>query len=127
MAALNVAELDPNKHIGEWTQAVGLVAVGSFALVLLLRAMFCASKGRAVSESDAPELEEFSTGSGKAARRVDSLRVKAGRYVSAAPQLEEEDEPSAWGRRTIEGHAKPKKPKKPRRRDDTLAPVRHPL
>jgi len=108
------ATLDPNAHIGAWTKEVGLGTAGLVVVALLLRSFCCSFRGRAVQDTDAPELEAFETSEGRR-KRVDSVRVKAGRYVSAAPIAPaDEPEAAAWEDRPKDRprEACPKKAKK---------------
>lgn len=145
-------KLDPNAHTGDWTRTIGIYTVVAVVAAVVLRSLCCASKGRSVNDTDAPELEEFGN-EGGTAKRVDAIRVKGGRYVSAAAsrQLDAADDDdggddSQWGARSREPRAKtsrsapqpkptPKsKPKqqlkpKPRSssREEGMKPARHPL
>ena len=111
-------ELDPNAHTGSWTQIIGVGTVVVVVVGLGLRSMCCAATGRSVNDTDAPELEEFATHSGATAKRVDSVRIKAGRYVSAAPCNPVDEEEVAWGSGRPSAARKAKKPRpkpKPKR------------
>ena len=100
--------LDPNAHTADWTKHIGIGTAAFCLVVLVLRYLCCAVKGRAVNDTDAPELEEFTSSEGKRARRVDSIRQgKAGRYVSAAPLVAaDEPEATAWEVRPKEARQK---------------------
>lgn len=138
-------ELDPNAHTGDWTRTIGLYTVVAVVVAVVLKSLCCATKGRSVNDTDAPELEVFDS-EGGTAKRVDSIRVKGGRYVSASrlDAADDDDEQQAWGSRsrqsrvkTSKSAAQPKpKPKskptptpKPRQssRDRGMKPARHPL
>ena len=112
--------LDPNAHTADWTKRIGMSTAAFCLVVLVLRYLCCAVRGRAVNDTDAPELEEFNSSEGKRARRVDSIRQgKAGRYVSAAPLVAaDEPEATAWEGRPKEARQKkaPRKGRAPRTR-----------
>lgn len=114
--------LDPNAHTADWTMHIGMSTAAFCLVVLVLRYLCCAFKGRAVNDTDAPELEEFNNSEGKRERRVDSIRQgKAGRYVSAPPLVAaDEPEATAW-----EGRPKEVRPKKASRKG--RAPRTRPL
>ena len=100
--------LDPNAHIADWTKSIVLGTAAFVVVALVLRSLCCSFQGRSVQDTDAPELEEFNS-NGTRAKRVDSIRVKAGRYVSAAPLATAADEPeaAAW-----EGRPREPRPKR---------------
>ena len=106
--------LDPNAHTADWTKRIGVSTAAFCLAVLVLRYLCCSVQGRAVQDTDAPELEEFNSSEGRA-RRVDSVRVKAGRYVSAAPMVAaDEAEAAAWEGRPKE--ARQGRPKEARQK-----------
>ena len=90
--------LNPNAHTADWTKLIGTSTAAFCVVVLVLRYVCCSvNQGRTVNDTDAPELEEFNNSEGRTARRVDSVRIKAGRYISAAPLVAaDEPEAAAW-------------------------------
>ena len=147
-SSTNPTELDPNAHTGDWTRTIGLYTVVAVVAAVVLKSLCCATKGRSVNDTDAPELEEFDNEAGGTAKRVDSIRVKGGRYVSAASRqldaADDDEDGHKWCSRSREPRAKisrsvaqpkPKpKPKgkptpkpRPSSRDRGMKPARHPL
>ena len=66
-----------------------------------------APRSASTDANDAPELEAI----GENERRVDSIRVRAGRYVAAPPTADE-----------VELLEQPRKPKKPGKKKKVAAP-----
>lgn len=86
--------------------AVILIAVVAVFAVLV---QLCrAPRSASVNANDAPELEAIDESGG---RRVDSIRVRAGRYVAAPPTADE-----------VELLEQPRKPKKPGKKKKAAAP-----
>lgn len=77
-------ELDPNAHVGNWSQAVGYVVVPCVLVGLVLHQLCCKGASRAVNSTDAPELEELTNATGVSARQVDSVNVREGKLVNAS-------------------------------------------
>ena len=75
--------LDPNAHVGRWSELIGTVAVPLFLVACVLHRLLCYTPGRAVSDYDAPELEELNDAAGNRTTLNDTVSVKAGRLVSA--------------------------------------------
>ena len=85
--------------------AVILIAVVVIFAVLV---QICrAPRSASTDANDAPELEAI----GENERRVDSIRVRAGRYVAAPPTADE-----------VELLEQPRKPKKPGKKKKVAAP-----
>ena len=86
--------------------AVILIAVVAVFAVLV---QLCrAPRSASIDANDAPELEAIDESGG---RRVDSIRVRAGRYVAAPPTADE-----------VELLEQPRKPKKPGKKKKVAAP-----
>ena len=85
--------------------AVILIAV---VVVFAVLVQICrAPRSASTDANDAPELEAI----GENERRVDSIRVRAGRYVAAPPTADE-----------VELLEQPRKPKKPGKKKKVAAP-----
>ena len=75
-------ELDTTAHVGNWSEVLGTGALPLLVAACVLHRVFCYTKGRAVNESDAPELEVMVGASGKKVNHNDSTQIKNGRTVA---------------------------------------------
>ena len=93
-------ELDTTAHVGSWSRVVGAGIVACLVIICVVHQAFCKVAGRAVNDTDAPELEELGC-----LRQVDTVNVRAGKLVtdrSAASRAAAPAFPAARSGRTTE-------------------------
>eukprot|EP00966_Prymnesium_polylepis_P119278 2756299-Prymnesium_polylepis.1 len=69
--------LDPTAHVGNWSNVIGVGVVAVLAVICCIHQTYCKVAGRAVNDTDAPELEELGC-----LRQVDTVRVASGKLVT---------------------------------------------
>ena len=70
-------ELDTTAHVGSWSRVIGAGILACLVILCIVHQAFCKVAGRAVNDTDAPELEELGC-----LRQVDTVKVRSGKLVT---------------------------------------------